>query len=123
MPLTSPGARIPATLTPTLGVVSTKREQVFIVLGRGRLTVTNNGGVDDESQEGHLVCSSVVLQQSSGVVIADGSIGRTLSDSGANSSREGKSLEKHVCGDISKRDGNAESICLIGSIKKQNVDG
>jgi hypothetical protein len=65
-----------------------------------RLTVANNGSVDDEGQQGHLVCSSIVLQQSSGVVVADGRVGRTLGKSRTNGSRDGKSLEKHACDDI-----------------------
>jgi hypothetical protein len=60
-------------------------------------TVTNDGRVNDEGQQCHLVCSSVVHQQSSGVVIADGRVCWTLSNSGANGSRESKSSEKHAC--------------------------
>jgi hypothetical protein len=59
------------------------------------LTVTNDSGVDDEGQESLLVGSSVVLQQSSSIVIADGHIRRTLSDSTANGGGDGQSLEEH----------------------------
>jgi hypothetical protein len=40
----------------------------------GEHTVTDDGSVDDESQESLLVGSSVVHQQSSGVVVADGHV-------------------------------------------------
>lgn len=64
-----------------------------------QLTVTDDGGVDDEGQEGLLVGSSVVLQQSSGVVITDGSVRGTLgSDTRGEDSRGGDSLEEHVYG-------------------------
>jgi hypothetical protein len=59
------------------------------------LTVTNNNSVDNKSQEKFLVSSSVVHQQSSGVVVADGHIRRTLSDSTANGGGDSKSLQEH----------------------------
>lgn len=62
-----------------------------------RLTVTNDSSVDKESQKSHLICSSVVLQQSSSVVIADGYVGWALSDGRAKGSCESKSLQKHGC--------------------------
>lgn len=65
-----------------------------------RLTVANDCSVDNEGQQCLLVCCSVVRQQSSGVVVADGHVGRTRCKSRANSGREGKSSEKHACGDI-----------------------
>lgn len=61
VPLYSPAARIPGTLMPTFGCVSV-RSQLGILRSRvGILTVTNNGGVDNEGQKSHLVLSSVVL--------------------------------------------------------------
>jgi hypothetical protein len=59
------------------------------------LTVTNDGGVDNKCQKSLLVGSSVVLQQSSGIIVADRDIGRALSNRSANGSRDSKSLEKH----------------------------
>ena len=58
-------------------------------------TVTDDGGVNDQSQKSLLVCSSVVLQQSRGVVVADGCVGRALSDGTGNRNSDSKSLEEH----------------------------
>ena len=61
-----------------------------------RLTVTNDNSVDDEGQESLLVGSSVVLQQSSGVVVADRHISRSLSNGTANGGGgDSKCLEEH----------------------------
>lgn len=51
--------------------------------------------VDDQSQQGHLVGGSVVLQQSSGVEVTDGSVHGTLSDRAADGSGDSKTLEMH----------------------------
>lgn len=64
-------------------------------MGGAQRTVTNDGGVNDQSQKSLLVGSSVVLQQSSGVVVADGRVSRALSDGTGNRSSHSKSLEKH----------------------------
>jgi len=45
-----------------------------------RRTVANDSSIDDEGQQGLLVCSSVVLQQRGGVVVADGSVCGTLGE-------------------------------------------
>ena len=58
-------------------------------------TVTNDGRVDDEGEQGLLVGSSVVLQQSCGVVVTDGGVGRALGDSKARSGRDSEKLEEH----------------------------
>jgi hypothetical protein len=42
------------------------------------LTVSNHDGVDEQSQEGGLVSSSVVGQQCRGVVVADRCVGRAV---------------------------------------------
>lgn len=96
VPLTVPGARIPGTLMPTFGMVSAKVSEARED-GGSRPTVADDSSVDDESQQGHLVCGSVVLQQCGGVVVADGSVGRALGNSRANGCRDGESLEKHDC--------------------------
>lgn len=44
------------------------------------LTVPNDSGVHDEGQESGLVGGGVLLQQSRGVVVADGDIGWALGD-------------------------------------------
>jgi hypothetical protein len=87
--------RIPGTATPTLGLVSGNGEKELIREDIETLTVTNDGGVDNKGQEKLLIGSSVVRQQSSGVVVADGHIRRTLSDDTANGGGDSKSLEKH----------------------------
>jgi hypothetical protein len=87
--------RIPGTAIPTLGLVSAHGELSLIGNSIERLTVTNDSGVDNEGQKSLLVKSSVVLQQSSCVVVANGHIRRTLSDCTANSGGESKSLEEH----------------------------
>jgi len=61
----------------------------------GIRTVTNDGGVDNEGQERHLVLSRVVLQQSSRVVVTDGRVSRTLGNSSAHGGRNDSSLEQH----------------------------
>jgi hypothetical protein len=71
-------------------------------MGDSKLTVANDCSVDHESQQCLLVCGGVVRQQSGGVVVADGHVGRTLGNSRANSSREGKTSEKHACDDIQR---------------------
>lgn len=60
-----------------------------------QLTISNDCGVDDEGQKSLLVGSSVVLQQSSGVVITDGCTIGSLCHSTANGRSHGKSFEKH----------------------------
>lgn len=80
---------------PTLGLVSSNNEQELMGEDIEALTVTNYSGVDDEGQESLLVGSSVVLQQSSGVVVADRLVRRTLSNGTANGGRDSKSLEEH----------------------------
>ena len=95
-----PGVRIPGTMIPTLGVVSVDASAEVEVMRGSGLTVTNDGSIDHECQQGHLVCSGVVLQQSSGVVVADGSVHRTLSNSSTDSGGDSKSLEKHDCDNI-----------------------
>lgn len=90
-----PAVRIPGTAIPTLGLVSAHGELGLIGNSIEALTVTNDSGVDNEGQESLLIESSVVLQQSSGVVVADGYIRRTLSDGTANSGSDSKSLEEH----------------------------
>jgi hypothetical protein len=64
-------------------------------VGGCEYTVADDGSVDHQRQEGLLVCGRVILQQSHGVVVADGDIGRTLSSSGADDSRNGERLEQH----------------------------
>jgi hypothetical protein len=81
VPLIVPGARIPGTLTPTFGWVSAMHQRAPEGWVRRRLTVSNDCSVDDESQQGHLVCSRVVLQQSRGVVVANRRVGGTLGQS------------------------------------------
>lgn len=61
----------------------------------GPTYVTNDGSVDNQGEEGLLVGSGVVLQQSSGVVVAHGLVGWALGDSEGRSGGDGKSLEKH----------------------------
>ncbi len=70
------------------------------MLGRREtLTVADDGGVDDQGQKGLLVGSSVVLQQSGGVVVADGHIRRALSDGPAQGGGNDKSFEEHSDGE------------------------
>lgn len=52
--------------------------------------VTNDGSVDEESQQGVLVGSSVVCQKSSGVVRADGLVRRSLRKRGDGSRKTSK---------------------------------
>jgi hypothetical protein len=96
VPLTVPGARIPGTAF-MFGVVSVDGQRDLDATAGEERTVTNDSSVDDEGQQSHLVCSSVVHQQSGGVVVADGRGCWTLSNSGANSNRESKSSAKHAC--------------------------
>lgn len=58
-------------------------------------TVTDDSSVDDESQQGLLIGSSVVLQQSRGVVVTDSGVRGALGDRTANSCGDSESLEKH----------------------------
>lgn len=58
-------------------------------------TVANDGSIDDESKQGLLVGSSVVLQESCGVVVTHGDVLWPLGDSKPSSGRDGESLEKH----------------------------
>ena len=60
-----------------------------------RLTVSNDSSIDNEGQQSHLVGSSVVRQQSRSIVVADGHVGWSLSNSGANGGCNGKRLEEH----------------------------
>lgn len=48
-------------------------------LNEQKHTVANNDGVDKQGQESALVLGGVVLEQSSGVIVADGSVRGTLS--------------------------------------------
>ena len=62
------------------------------------LTVSNNSSVDNSSQQHELVLSSVVREQSSGVLVAER--GSVLGSDGADSSRQGKRLHVHYCVDF-----------------------
>lgn len=64
-----------------------------------RLTVTDDNGVDYQSQKSQLVLGCVLLQQGSGVVVADGSILRALGlgDSGGRGHGSNPG-ETHVVG-------------------------
>lgn len=57
-----------------------------------KLTVSNNGSVDNGSQQLQLILSSVVHEQSSSVLVTKRHV---LGSDGASHSREGERLEKH----------------------------
>lgn len=60
--------------------------------------VSNDGGVDNQGQKSVLVGSSVLLQQSGGVVVADGgAVGALGSNHGGGRSHD-ESLAEHVDG-------------------------
>ena len=64
------------------------------------LTVTDDDSVDEQGQEGVLVGGSDVLEQSLGVVVADGRGGRAAGGAGGGGggSRDGELVETHLDG-------------------------
>ena len=57
--------------------------------------VADDGGVDDQGQEGVLVGGIILLEESSGVIVADGGVRRALRDGGTDGSENSKSFELH----------------------------
>lgn len=69
--------------------------------GLGVVGVTDDNGVDEQSQDQQLVCGSVVLEQSGGVVVTDGGVAGALSNGRAGKSQRGDDLAGELHGDCS----------------------
>ena len=93
-PLTSPGASMPGTTMPVLVGVSAEGQLECISMEEMH-TVPNHSSIDNSNQELELVLRSVVLEQSSGVLVANG--GANLGDNGADRAQEGKDFDMHLC--------------------------
>jgi hypothetical protein len=74
-----------------VGVEDARDHDTHVRLG----VVSDDGGVDDQSQEGHLVRGRVVLEERSGVVVAYGRVGRALGNGAADSGQNGERFDKH----------------------------